>query len=156
MRVTIIADGSHCPTLKVGGYGFWAISQRGKLAGGGPLKGKILSSAEAEFKAIVNALSAALSNKIIQTADEVLIQTDSADIIRCLSTHAGDAQERFPDVWLRYEEVRTTFQLVIELRHVRGHTAISDQRSKAQRLCDSRAKKGLNIARKKALIESIT
>lgn len=39
MKVTIIADASHCGNTGATGYGFWIASDRGKRNGGGPNDG---------------------------------------------------------------------------------------------------------------------
>lgn len=44
MRVTILADASHCPTTKAGGYGYWIASERGKKGAPAPLKTELLTA----------------------------------------------------------------------------------------------------------------
>ena len=56
MKIIVLADASHCPQTKAGGYGFWIASARGKRGGGGQLKGKVDTSTLAEMMAIANAI----------------------------------------------------------------------------------------------------
>ena len=76
MLITIITDASHCPETKVGGYGYWLASKRGKKGGSGTFKGTVETSSLAEMMAVANSLHIAIADHIVQMDDHVLIQTD--------------------------------------------------------------------------------
>ena len=46
MLVTLMTDASHCQQTGAAGFGFWCVSNRGKLAGGKTLSGKIKEKAK--------------------------------------------------------------------------------------------------------------
>ena len=45
------------------------------------------------------------------------------------------------------------YNLTIEFRHVKGHTSNQDQRSKAQRFCDERARSAMRLERSKIRLQ---
>jgi len=149
MRVTIVSDASYCSRTHAAGYGFWAVSQRGRHAGGGSFRAAVPDQNVAEIMAIVNALHVTLGLGIAAKGDQVLIQTDSHTAIIAFTgkwrtlKHRPDAI-RAVDV---FHGLRGTHELAIEFRHVKGHTRNVDSRSKAQRHADSRAKSGMYKAR---------
>jgi ribonuclease HI len=148
MRVTIISDASHCPNTLVGGYGFWAVSQRGRHAGHGVFKSTMKDATAAETMAIVNALHCSLQLGIAAEGDAVLIQTDCMNAIAQLD--GRNTQRKRNDLSKAislFVEMRDTHSLAINFRHVRGHTKVQDQRSRAQRLSDERAKRAMRKAR---------
>jgi len=148
MLVTIIADASYCHKDRVAGYGFWIACERGKLAGGGPMRERVGSSLLAEAKAVCIGLYTAVRNELIRPQDSVLLQTDCIGAIAFLhrtatplsKSEAGKVKEFFNTL------VRQN-ALTVEFRHVRGHTKVRDARSLCNRHCDSRAKQGLAMAR---------
>lgn len=163
MRVTIIADASYCNDTRVGGYGFWIASERGRLGDGGQINREVACNNTAEMIAIHNALLIGLQNYLIMKGDCVLIQSDCLGAIDRL---ADDKDWR--DVTMREQqiEVKAAFfklvekaEITIEFRHVKGHTNLSDARFVANRMCDKRAKKHMRAARadklKNAVLNSI-
>lgn len=148
MRVTIISDASHCPVLNVGSYGFWAVSQRGSHGGGGVLKGKLTDSLECEAKAIVNAMHCALYLGIAENGDEVLVQTDCLNAIQYLDRQLKKLRRKdVIQVVKSFEALKAEHSLKVEFRHVKGHSRVMDQRSKAQRMSDRRSRANLEKAR---------
>lgn len=146
--VTIISDASHCPETKIGGFGFWAVSNRGRHAGSGSFKKKFRGSTPAEAAAIVNAVFISLRLGIAAKGDRVLIQTDSLHSINHFTGVAKKCKD--PDVKAakaELEKLTAEHELTLEFRHVRGHTRVDDQRSKAQRHTDLRAKAAMKKAR---------
>lgn len=143
MRVTIIADASHCPDTGAGGYGFWIASERGKGPGGGPLTGKVDSSGAAEMLALCNALAAGLRHGLIADGDVVLMQTDCQSAILAFSGARTQlsADERKASRFL--SEERRKHNLSISFRHVKGHTRRGEARYTTNRLCDQRAREGM-------------
>ncbi len=155
--VTIISDASYCPRTHAAGYGFWAVSERGRHGGSGSFKAKLPGSLFAETCAIVNALFIATRLGIAAAGDRVLVQTDCQVAIRALegkmkrrtinakrNVLLRDAVERF-NVFVREHA------LTIEFRYVQGHSRVQDQRSKAQRHADARARAGMEKARAKVV-----
>lgn len=143
-----MTDASVCPT-GAAGYGFWIISARGGTPGGGSFKSHIKDGYEGEFKAVVNALSYGVSNNLIQANDDVLIQLDNKGVVDILK---GKAKPR-EDLEVAYSmlnKMLTTHNLKLKARHVKGHTRVNDQRSKANRMCDMRARLAMKEARRRA------
>ena len=81
MLVTLMTDASHCQQTGAAGFGFWCVSNRGKLAGGKPLNGKIKDSYEAEAKGVANSLVIGFRSGIIQQGDTVIIQLDNIAVV---------------------------------------------------------------------------
>lgn len=147
MFVTIIADASYCPELKVAGYGFWAVSDRGRLKGGGAVSTSVETNITAEAFAMCNALHEALLGGIVKSGDSVLIQSDCIGAIQCLNAERTrlNNQERCA---LDYKEnLELSFGLKITFKHVKGHTNRKEARFKSNNICDFHAKQGLALAR---------
>lgn len=147
MRVTIISDASVCPKQHVGGYGFWAVSNRGAHAGEGVFRGTVLHSQEAEMKAIVNALHCALSAGVAAAGDSVLIQSDSTNAIACFERRSRISKIAAPIVEA-LELLRAQHTLRIEFRHVKGHSKTFGAKFSAQRRSDQRARRAMKKARR--------
>lgn len=146
MRVTIISDASVCPKQHVGGYGFWAVSNRGSHAGDGVFKGAVIASDEAEMKAVVNALHSALAVGIAAAGDQVLIQTDSQTAVLGFQRRCHIGKNKLPIV-NAFDALREKYRLQVEFRHVKGHTGRDEARFSAQRRSDQRARKAMRKAR---------
>jgi ribonuclease HI len=148
--VTIVSDASHCPRTNAAGYGFWAVSSRGRHAGGGSFKTPLTGSDAAEVMAVVNALHVTLSLGIAEKGDHVLVQTDclyaihvfTGVVLKIRNAEVKRAREVFANLVLAHA-------LKMDFRHVRGHTDVQDRRSLAQRHADKRAKKAMKDARAK-------
>lgn len=146
MRVTIMTDASVCPT-GAAGYGFWIVSERGGTPGGGMFKTLIKDGYEGEFKAVVNAVSYGVNNKLILPKDEVLIQLDNKGVVDILK---GKLKPR-EDLVVAHsmlKKIISTHNIKVKARHVKGHTTVNDQRSKANRMCDMRARLAMKEARR--------
>ncbi len=146
MRVTIISDASVCPKQHVGGYGFWAVSDRGSHAGDGVFKGVVVASDEAEMKAVVNALHSAIAVGVAAAGDQVLIQTDSQTAVLGFQGRCHLGKNKLPII-AAFESLRAKYSLTIEFRHVKGHSPQEGARFKAQRKSDLRARKAMRRAR---------
>lgn len=149
MRVTIVSDASVCHLTHVAGYGFWAVSERGRHAGGGSFKGTVNGSSDAEMMAIVNALHVTLALGIARAGDQVLIQTDSMHSIHlftgvCRKRKTLDA---FAKMLNSFERLKANHNLTVEFRHIKAHTSDKAKRSRAQAMADQRAKQAMNKAR---------
>lgn len=147
MLVTIMTDASLCGIHKVGGYGYWIASQRGKEAGGGVFKGTISDSYEAEFKAVANTLHTAIQKQYVCSGDTVIIQLDNSGVIHCMSG-SNNIRSDIQEVYDTIIRLRTEYDLILEFRHVKGHSNRKENRYVANNLCDIRAKKYMKQARK--------
>jgi ribonuclease HI len=155
MRVTIISDASHCGQSFVVGYGFWAVSLRGSHAGSGSFKSTMKDASIAETMAIVNALHCSVRLGIVDSEDEVLIQTDCLNAISFLEERAGKKRTDIKPVVAAFKDIKKSKSLNIEFRHVRGHTNVMDRRSKAQRLANERARAAMKKARRQKCTQPI-
>jgi ribonuclease HI len=155
MLVTIIADASVDPEHRVGGFGCWIVSARGRHAGEGAFKNAVQSSHVAEMMAIVNSLSLALSKAIAFPGDQFLVQTDSINAIAFLKrrpTRKAPAAKAL-HIIEAYERFVADNHVTVEFRHVKAHTNGTDPRFKAQRHSDIRARRAMREARA-ALLQS--
>jgi len=149
MKVTIIADASHCSQSGAAGFGFWIASERGKRPGGGPVRDKVDSSSAAEMIALVNAVHQAIADQLVQKGDHVLFQTDCQAAILAfqgsrtqLTRDEKKAKEAFFDLKRKHE-------FTFSFRHVKGHTSRPEARFVTNNLCDLRAKQGMRLARQR-------
>lgn len=147
MFVTIIADASFCPDLKVAGYGFWAISNRGKLRGGGAIKTDVLTNVTAECFAVCNALHEAILAGVVIEGDTVLLQTDCVGAIDALNHKRNTLNEQERSALIYKDKIAQSFKLKIRFKHVKGHSKNQAARFKSNNICDFHAKQGLRIAR---------
>lgn len=148
MLVTIIADASHCHETKGAGYGFWIASNRGKMAGGGPMKQPAHNSTVAEMQAVVNALHTALKEGLVIYGDQVLLQTDCVAAIQGLNGQRELRQEQEIAARDSIKALTSRFSLRLEYRHVKGHTSRREARYVTNNRCDERARTGMQQARK--------
>lgn len=156
MLVTIMSDASVDNDLKVGGFGYWIASLRGKQGGGGAFKTPTHDSYNGELKAAVNALQAALRATLVQKGDTVLFQLDNAAVVKIL----GDIEEGarltnrqdMKEVIAHLADLVTDFDLKLKSKHVKGHSNPSlGARFASNVHCDRRAYEGMLKARKNAL-----
>lgn len=148
MRVTIIADASYCDQYKVGGYGFWIASERGKLPGGGAMRGQVQSSTLAEMMAVVNALHTAIIKMLVRREDEILIQTDCLAAIGMLQTTTlAHIDSEHIKVIRSFDKIVMGHKLKVRFKHVKGHTSIREPRYAANRACDQRARNAMRTER---------
>ena len=147
MRVTIIADASHCPTTKVAGYGFWIASDRGKKSGDGIFKEKLINSNSAEMMSVANAFHIALKEGYILEGDQVLIQCDCLAALNAFQGKRIGLNEEETSAVEHVNQLTERFSLDVTYRHVKGHTKGEDRRSKSNILCDKKAKANMRRAR---------
>ncbi len=146
MLVTLITDASLCHETRAAGFGWWAVSRRGRAYGGGPIHARPESSNAAELMAIVNGMHCALRRGILLDGDALIVQTDSQAAIqaingaRTIAHHETAALERL-------RAYITAHALSIEMRHVKGHTRTQDKRSYVNRVCDMHARSAMRRLR---------
>jgi len=147
MRITIIADASHCPDTGKAGYGFWIASQRGKLGGDGVLKGCINNNISAEIMALMNALHAGINAGLICRDDSVLLQTDCQSAIDAFEGRRQSMSAREKELVKFYLSLRKRYSLNISMKHVKGHTRNKDARYVVNNICDRKARQHMRKAR---------
>ncbi len=142
---TIIVDASFCHQTGAAGYGVWVACDRGSKPFKGPLPVPG-SSSTAETMAIANALWHAIKEGLVIQDCKVLIQTDCAHAIRVYEEHNwNNEKETSAYKWML--DVVKRHNLVINFRHVKGHSGTQDRRSNAQKYCDERAKEAMRSER---------
>lgn len=146
---TILTDASYHHDSGVGGYGYWAVSDRGRHGGGGHFKSIMTDANQCEMAAIINAIYIAYRLSIVLAGDKVLVQTDSQNAIRRFQQHPAGFENTRPDMdalYHSYRELIGQYDLTVEFRHVKAHTANQSKRSKANQMCDKRAKQAMRAA----------
>ena len=145
MRVTILADASHCPSTKAGGYGYWIASERGKRGGAGPFKDRVSNSTVAEMMAIANSLYEAVSHCLVLEKDVILFQTDCEAAIFAFTGKRGISQEEAKVVNYVKKVIRG-MSLTVSYKHVKGHSSNKQARFAANNACDRAARKAMRKA----------
>ncbi|MED6004898.1 MULTISPECIES: reverse transcriptase-like protein [Enterobacteriaceae] len=147
MLATLITDASHCPKTGAAGFGFWCVSDRGKLAGGKPLNGAIKDSYEAEAKGVANSLVIGLRSGIIQQGDTVIIQLDNISVVYGINGKLRKKRKDIKEILDFIRNFKIENNLKIECRHVKGHSKKTENRYSANKHCDKRAKEQMKIYR---------
>ena len=147
MLVTLMTDASHCPTTGAGGFGFWCVSNRGKLMGGKPLFGKVLDAYSAEAKGVANSLVIAFRSGVIQQGDKVIIQLDNIAVVAGINGKQRKIRKDIKEVLVFINNFKIENNITIECRHVKGHSKNTDNRYTANKHCDKRAKEQMKLAR---------
>ena len=146
MLVTILTDASHCPDSKVGGYGYWIISDRGHIKGGAEFKSVVKNINHAESMAVVNALYCSVQSGIAKNGDIILVQSDSTTALDILKYRKN--KEEYGDIIREWRRLTRKMDKVI-YRHVKGHSGVQDARSYANRYCDKIARRAMRRMREK-------
>lgn len=154
MNITILADASHCPDTKAGGYGYWIASARGKKGGSGVLNGQILSSTLAEMMAIANAIYCGIKEGLVCGNDVLLVQTDCESAIYALTLKRRGSEEE-KKVIEYVQKIAKLLKLTIEYKHVKGHTKNKEARFAANNACDRAARKAMRRARDRIRCEEL-
>lgn len=142
-----MTDASVCPT-GAAGYGFWIVSERGGTPGSGAFKESIKDSYEGEYKAVVNAINFGVRNQLIQNGDSVLVQLDSKGVVALVNNEII-ARDDLHLAQMLLTKLTKLNNIQLTARHVKGHTGKKDQRSKANYMCDKRAREGMLLARER-------
>lgn len=150
MKVTIIADASHCHETGVGGFAFWVACRRGKRGSDGAFKVRPNSSTTAEAMALCNALHFAIRTGLVLEGDVVLLQSDCEQALRLFEgvrPPKNEHERKVKDLFLKLLAGKVT----TEFRHVRGHSKEEGSRYVVNNICDRKARAHMRKARKKAL-----
>lgn len=138
MLVTLMTDASHCSETGAGGFGFWCVCERGKLAGGDMLKGFIADSYEAEMKGVANSLQTAINNGLILPRDTVLIQLDNLGVIDAIRGKWTRKNVQYIVDYILSTAKNNRLKLIC--KHVKGHSKQEGNRFLANNHCDKKAK----------------
>lgn len=149
MRVTIIADASHCSQTGAAGYGYWIACERGKQGGGGEIKERVDCSGAAEMIAIVNSVHISLKKGLVQSGDIVLLQTDCEAAILAFYGQRQRLTKDEKRAKATFFDLKREHGFKFNFRHVKGHTTRSEARFVTNNLCDARAKKYMRLARQR-------
>lgn len=147
MIITINTDASFNLKAQVGTYAFSIVSNLGRIYGAGPIKKKVQDPTEAEMKCIVNALAMVKRNtQLVHKSNRIIINTDCLNAIHIFN-QAKKKINKYNLSKPNYQHARDSFfkirkelGMVIELRHVKGHSGVQDKRSMANDFLDQACK----------------
>lgn len=151
MNITVLADASFCPDHKVGGYGFWIASARGKVGGGAPFRGRISTNICAEMMAVCNAVHKGAQLKLIQHGDILLVQTDCMAAIDAFTGIRNNLCEQEIEAKRYMISLIDRLKLRVHYKHVKGHTGRRESRFVSNEICDSIARTHMQEARNRAI-----
>jgi ribonuclease HI len=154
MLVTINTDASFHHKYKKGAFAFWIVSDRGKWAHCGPLKGECANPTLAELMCIINSLYVLFLKTDWKNINKIIINTDSLNSIMVLENdRAGIAKYGLHDKYyatyrqrlkhLKKKYSATGYKGIIEFRHVKSHSGTEEARKWVNDWCDRNAKEQL-------------
>ena len=149
--VSLFTDASFCHETQAAGWGYWARSERCRKWGGGPFKELINEVAEAELAAVANGMVASVRDGVTHRGDKVLIQCDNMQVVTALSTGFGVRTLQFNHILDTFKALRDRYELVTEVRHIKGHTKGPKAKSRhyVHNVADRIAKQHMNAERKR-------
>lgn len=150
-----MTDASHCPNTKVGGYGVWIASQRGKRSYDGAFKNLIDNATIAEMAAITNGLYIAIRTELVQAHDRVLIQTDCIAAILAFTGKRKPAHSEERRIVEQQRQLMVQHNLSITFKHVKGHSDNEGNRFVSNNICDRKAKANMKKARQLFKLDEI-
>lgn len=109
----------------------------------------------AEMQAVANALYIATRSYLVQSEDEVLIQTDC---MAAIDAFEGKRRNLPAQEWEAVRVLRrlcSAHDLRVVFRHVKGHTGKKGARFVTNHLCDKRAKEAMRRARARVQLGEI-
>jgi len=155
MRVTIIADASHCPDTGKAGYGFWIACGRGKRGGDGIMRVDAVNSIAAEMMALNNALHVARKVGLIEEGDELLLQTDCQAAIDAFEFKRRNITKQEEGLVEWFTLFTLDNKVMATFKHVKGHTNNEAARFVTNSICDRKARANMRLARDKYRINKI-
>lgn len=180
MRATIITDASVDARAGVGGWAAWIkVDGKAPLFIGGFFGQRVGNPNSAELMAIANAIAVGVREGLLDEVDLVMIQSDSLGALATIAkfvpnvtvnnAEAGGSKIELPrddkparpldpskraialEVTQRITEFVQTYELQIEVRHVKGHYGPSKPdrsgRHAVNHRCDLEAKRQMRTAR---------
>jgi ribonuclease HI len=139
--ITITTDASYCNKTKSAGYAFRIKWSDGELNKGGQFKGKINNSTDAEIKCAANALYAF---GLLEISSKLLVLNTDCQTIVSPTDKEHKITEAHKEM-LRIAQVLNVDK--IDYRHVKSHSGVHDNRSKANKWCDREAKRQMKALR---------
>lgn len=118
------------------------------------MKNRLESNIVAEMQAVVNALHIATRLTLVQSTDEVLIQTDCMAAIDAFNGTRKSLNGQEREAVQVLHRLRSQLCLSITFRHVKGHTGKKEARFVTNKLCDRRAKEAMRRARARVELEN--
>ncbi len=147
MRVTVMVDGSFCPNTRAAAYGYWIVSDRGRISGSGVFKAPIATPIETEMASVANGIAVGLQQRIIHPGDDILIQIDCIAAIERLNRVRFTNTEMQETIVEGFVSLIRRAQLSYKFRHVRGHSRRIGSRFHANNSCDTLARDAMRKRR---------
>lgn len=142
--ITINTDASYHPTQKVGGYAFYIVCDNFKIQFSGAFKSKIDNPINAELMCIANALSYLLMIEDLPKTQMIVVNSDCVRGMEKIGLKSNNKYGRIVAQKMRKLKQRMAYRQVllpiVEYRHVKAHTNITDSRSWVNDWCDKNAK----------------
>lgn len=131
-----------------GTFAYYIRSDKGVISNFGVCNPLLYDNSSAEMDAILRALKSILERpELCFHSDIVHINTDSMVAIYTFKSDFcnNHYKEQFNE-FKRLENILTkTYHLKVQMKHVKAHTGISDNRSLANRWCDMKAREARNL-----------
>ena len=140
--ITVNTDASYCHKTKVGGWAMWIRGDDFVYKMSGAFKDYVLSSAEAELKAVKKALY--VLEKNLHDYDVLIINTDCEGNINKIKrlVELREYEKKLND------RIGSTIRpRSVRVRHVKAHTKVRSARGWINKWCDSNARKEMRNAR---------
>jgi ribonuclease HI len=131
MFCTIVTDAGFCPETKAAAWACWIVAENQRTQSSGVFKEGITNSADAEVKAILNAIYVARCR--FPDISHIHVVTDcvyAMEIILKSHNHFDKYKEHVE---------RMTKGIRLSSAHVKGHSRVRDKRSYCNRWCDETA-----------------
>lgn len=150
MIVTLNSDASYSQEHKIGTFAFTLVSNNGRVLKSGKLK-NTSSSAEAEFRSILNGLHYLFNHTNWKEIDRVVINCDNQEVVNiCNNKQATQWAYKLIKAYYKYGRDNKAY---LEARKVKGHSRINDKRHRVNNIVDAHAKSELRKAIKKFNIQ---
>lgn len=144
MLITLFTDSSHSRILARATWAAWFKADGVAWRYAGPVKGPITSSGQGELAAIANGLCQVTRACRPGLGSKVIVQSDSLEALTALQRN----KHRNPyctSVLAYIESLRVTNELILDLRHVKGHSGTGNPRSAINHFCDREAQRQMDI-----------
>jgi ribonuclease HI len=148
MIVTIMSDASVCPHTSAGGWGIWIISNRGHFQGSGAYKKLTPDVAEAEAKALYNAVFLSFQYGLSQKGDKLILQIDNKFFIEACSGTFHGGNKHLKDFAKKFKKMIKDKECEYEIRYVQAHNPNKAGRNYVNEICDQLAKSAMRKQRK--------
>lgn len=150
MFVTVFADASFCSQTRSAGYGIWVKTEALSFEHSGRFRSEVVNSSAAETLALANGIWAAIEKAGARPGDIIVAQSDCRHALSAfnrrfngklvLSPAERDARDR---IWALLDER----QLMLRVKHVKGHSDGEGARSWVNGRCDQLARSAMKRER---------